>query len=82
MEIIKHFEIYIAAQKATGIQFVVFGVSLLVAAILIHFGLYVNACMLQWRLLVINMALVGEEAMHNNTEALHIRQRARLHTPL
>jgi hypothetical protein len=38
MEIIKHFEIYIAAQKATGIQFVVFGVSLLIAAILLHFS--------------------------------------------
>lgn len=38
MEIIKHFEIYIAAQKATGIQFVVFGSLLLIAAILLQFS--------------------------------------------
>jgi len=38
MEIIKHFEIYIAAQKTTGMQFAVFGASLLVAAILLHFS--------------------------------------------
>ena len=37
METLKHFEIYIAAQKATGMQFVVFGVLLLVVAILLHF---------------------------------------------
>ena len=38
MEIIKHFEVYIAAQKATGIQFAVFGALLLIAAILLHFS--------------------------------------------
>ncbi len=38
MEIIKHFEIYINAQKATGMQFVIFGGLLLTAAILIHFS--------------------------------------------
>lgn len=38
MEIIKHFEIYIAAQKATGMQFVIFGVLLLIVAILLHFN--------------------------------------------
>ena len=38
MEIIKHFEIYIAAQKATGIQFTVFGGLLLISAILLHFS--------------------------------------------
>ena len=38
MEIIKHFEVYIAAQKATGIQFVVFGGLLLISAILLHFS--------------------------------------------
>lgn len=36
MEMIKHFEMYINAQKATGMQFVIFGVVLLVAAILLH----------------------------------------------
>ncbi len=35
---IKHFEIYIAAQKATGIQFTVFGALLLITAILLHFS--------------------------------------------
>lgn len=38
METLKHFEIYIAAQKATGMQFVIFGVLLLVAAVLLHFS--------------------------------------------
>lgn len=38
MEVIKHFEIYITAQKATGMQFAVFGVTLLVAGILLHFS--------------------------------------------
>lgn len=38
MEVLKHFEIYIAAQKATGMQFVIFGVLLLIAAILLHFS--------------------------------------------
>ena len=38
MEIIKQFEIYIAAQKATGMQFVIFGTVLLAAAILLHFS--------------------------------------------
>lgn len=38
MELIKQFEIYIAAQKATGIQFVVYGGLLLIATILIHFS--------------------------------------------
>jgi len=38
LEIINHFENYIAAQKATGIQFVFFGASLLLAAILLHFS--------------------------------------------
>ncbi|MFY0605577.1 MAG: hypothetical protein JXR10_02610 [Cyclobacteriaceae bacterium] len=38
MEIIKHFEIYIAAQKATGMQFVIFGVLLLISAVLLHFS--------------------------------------------
>lgn len=38
MEIIKHFEVYIAAQKATGIQFIVFGGLLLISAILLHFS--------------------------------------------
>jgi hypothetical protein len=38
MEVIKHFEIYIAAQKATGMHFAVFGVTLLVAGILLHFS--------------------------------------------
>lgn len=38
MEIIKHFEVYIAAQKATGIQFTVFGALLLISAILLHFS--------------------------------------------
>lgn len=38
METIKHFEIYIAAQKATGMQFVFFGLMLLIAAVLLHFS--------------------------------------------
>lgn len=38
MEIIKHFEVYISAQKATGMQFIVFGILLMVAAILLHFN--------------------------------------------
>lgn len=38
MEIIKHFEIYIAAQKATGMHITIFGVLLLLAAILLHFS--------------------------------------------
>lgn len=38
MEALKHFEVYIAAQKATGIQFTAFGVVLLSAAILLHFN--------------------------------------------
>lgn len=38
MEIIKHFEIYIAAQKATGMQFVFFGITLLVAATILQFN--------------------------------------------
>jgi len=38
MEVLKHFEIYIAAQKATGMQFVIFGVLLFIAAILLHFS--------------------------------------------
>ncbi|TNF41673.1 MAG: hypothetical protein EP311_06725 [Cytophagales bacterium] len=38
MELIKHFEVYIAAQKATGIQFVVFGSLLLIAAVFLHFS--------------------------------------------
>jgi hypothetical protein len=38
MEILKHFEIYIAAQKTTGMQFIVFGVLLLIVAILLHFS--------------------------------------------
>lgn len=38
MEIIKHFEIYIAAQKATGMHFVFFGASLFLAAILLYFN--------------------------------------------
>jgi len=38
MEIIKQFETYIAAQKATGMQFVIFGIALLAAAILLHFS--------------------------------------------
>jgi hypothetical protein len=36
MGTLKHLEIYIAAQKATGMQFVIFGVLLLIAAILLH----------------------------------------------
>jgi hypothetical protein len=36
MEVLKHFEIYITAQKATGMQFVIFGALLLIAAILLH----------------------------------------------
>lgn len=38
MKIINHFEVYIAAQKATGMHFVFFGTSLLLAAILLHFS--------------------------------------------
>lgn len=38
MEIIKHFEVYIAAQKATGIQFTVFGGLLLISSILLYFS--------------------------------------------
>ena len=38
MEIIKHFEVYIAAQKSTGMQFVIFGIVLLAAAIVLHFS--------------------------------------------
>ncbi|WP_338760517.1 hypothetical protein WAF17_13760 [Bernardetia sp. ABR2-2B] len=38
MEILKHFETYIDAQKATGMQFVIFGILLLVAAIVLHFS--------------------------------------------
>lgn len=38
MEVIRHFEIYIAAQKTTGMQFVVFGGLLLVAAVVLHFS--------------------------------------------
>lgn len=38
MELIKQFEIYIAAQKATGIQFLVYGGLILIATILIHFS--------------------------------------------
>lgn len=38
MELIKQFEIYIAAQKATGIQFLAYGGLILIATILIHFS--------------------------------------------
>ena len=38
MEILKHFEVYITAQKVTGIQFTVFGALLLLTAILLHFN--------------------------------------------
>tara|TARA_R110001592_G_C13188277_1_gene751972 strand:+ start:8437 stop:8928 length:492 start_codon:yes stop_codon:yes gene_type:complete len=38
MELIKHFEIYIAAQRATGMQVAFFGAALLIAAILLHFS--------------------------------------------
>jgi hypothetical protein len=38
MGVLKHFESYIAAQKATGMQFVIFGVLLLIAGILLHFS--------------------------------------------
>jgi hypothetical protein len=38
MGVLKHFEVYIAAQKATGMQFVIFGVILLMAAVLLHFS--------------------------------------------
>mgnify|MGYP001045993488 CR=1 FL=1 len=38
MEVLKQFETYIAAQKATGIQFIIFGVLLLLAAVLLHFS--------------------------------------------
>lgn len=35
---IRHFEVYIAAQKATGIQFAVFGILLLILSIFLHFS--------------------------------------------
>lgn len=38
MEALKHFEIYISAQKATGIQFVGFGIIILLAAVFLHFS--------------------------------------------
>jgi hypothetical protein len=38
MEIIKHFEVYIDAQKLTGIQFIVFGLLILTISILLHFS--------------------------------------------
>lgn len=38
MEVLKHFEIYIAAQKATGMYFVVFGAFLIILTVLLHFG--------------------------------------------
>ena len=38
MEVWKHFEINIAAQKATGMQFIIFGILLLIAAVLLHFS--------------------------------------------
>ena len=38
METIRHFEVYISAQKATGIQFTIFGALLLISAILLHFS--------------------------------------------
>ena len=38
MELLKQFEIYITAQKATGMQVVGFGVLLLIAAVLLHFN--------------------------------------------
>lgn len=38
MEIIRHFEVYISAQKATGMHFVIFGGALLLAAIIFHFS--------------------------------------------
>lgn len=38
MEIIKHFEIYIAAQKATGTHVAIFGILVLVMDILLHFS--------------------------------------------
>jgi len=38
MELIKHFEVYIAAQKVTGIQLTVFGTLLLISAIFLHFS--------------------------------------------
>jgi hypothetical protein len=38
MEMIKHFEEYSAAQKATGFQFAAFGILLLAAAVLLHFS--------------------------------------------
>lgn len=38
MDYIKSFEVYINAQKATGIQITAFGVVLLLAAILLHFN--------------------------------------------
>jgi hypothetical protein len=38
METIKHFDVYIAAQKATGMQFAIFGGLLLTAAIILHFS--------------------------------------------
>lgn len=36
MEMIKHFEVYIAAQKATGMHFIVFGALLLATAVILH----------------------------------------------
>lgn len=38
MDYLKSFEIYISAQKATGVQILAFGVVLLLAAILLHFN--------------------------------------------
>lgn len=38
MELLKHFELYIAAQKATGMHFLVFGLLVLVTAIALHFS--------------------------------------------
>jgi hypothetical protein len=42
MEILKHLEIYITAQKATGMQFVIFGAVLLIAATLLQLS-HLNA---------------------------------------
>uniref|UniRef100_UPI004049AC96 hypothetical protein n=1 Tax=Fulvivirga sp. TaxID=1931237 RepID=UPI004049AC96 len=38
MEIIKHFEVYINAQKATGTQVAIFGILLLGVGVLLHFS--------------------------------------------
>ncbi len=38
MEIFKHFEVYLAAQKATGTQVAIFGLLLLGVSILLHFS--------------------------------------------